>query len=192
MWEIHNLYESGNSVFSDQDILGIFVSNHDNPRWLHMYGDWTTFKSVITFLFFSRGIPIFYYGDEQGFAGGADPGCRETLWNVMNTDSELFKYVKQLNEIRAEYKSYNFDFQEYWVEDNLYVMRRGDLLIAVTTAQQGSNVNYDITNHPYKPGDKVCDLLNDQQCFTVSNDNTFPIQLKDGQARIYVLQSSSQ
>lgn len=66
----------------DQDLLGIFISNHDNPRWLNRYNyDHIRMKSALAFMFFSKGIPFFYYGDEQGFAGGSDPGCREPLWN---------------------------------------------------------------------------------------------------------------
>lgn len=166
-------------------MLATFLSNHDNPRWLNMYGDWTTFKSALTFLFFYSGIPIVYYGDEQGFHGGSDPGCRETLWGHMDENSELFKYIQQLNQIRKDYKVWESEFQEYWVENNMYVIRRGDLLIAVTYEQQGSTVYYEITNHPFKAGERVCDLLYDKECVTVSSDNKLPVTLKDGHARIY-------
>lgn len=101
MRNIHDRYSQSNS-FPDQNSLGIFLSNHDNPRFLNMYGSWTRFKSALAFVFFSKGIPFFYYGDEQGYAGGSDPGCRETLWNNMNTESELYKYVQQLVKIRRD------------------------------------------------------------------------------------------
>jgi len=32
------------------------------------------------------GIPIIYYGDEQGFNGGADPQNREPIWGRMNKE----------------------------------------------------------------------------------------------------------
>ena len=97
-----DLYQKADSVFSNQDDLGVFISNHDNERWLHMFPSWETFKSAIVFTLFSKGIPIFYYGDEQGFAGGRDPDCRETLWTNMNEQHELYKYVQELNKIRTE------------------------------------------------------------------------------------------
>lgn len=94
MWKIHDFDQSAQNAFSQPDVLANFISNHDNPRWLNMYSDWTTFKSVITFLYFYNGIPIIYYGDEQGFHGGSDPDCRENLWGHMNTDGELYKYIQ--------------------------------------------------------------------------------------------------
>jgi alpha-amylase len=33
---------------------------------------------------FGKGIPIVYYGTEQGYAGGYDPDNRETLWTDLN------------------------------------------------------------------------------------------------------------
>lgn len=72
----------------------------------------------------------------------------------------------------------------------MYVIRRGELLIAVTYEQQGSTVSYQITNHPFSAGERVCDLLNDKKCVTVSSDNKLPITLKDGHARIYTAASN--
>ncbi len=57
-------------VFKDLDALGIFVDNHDNARFLNGNGDHTVFKAALAYSLTARGIPFFYYGDEQGFAGG--------------------------------------------------------------------------------------------------------------------------
>ena len=136
-------YSECNS-FPDQDALGVFLSNHDNPRFLNMYGSWTRFKSALAFVFFSKGIPFFYYGDEQGYAGGSDPGCRETLWNNMNTQSELYKYVQQLVKIRRDNQVWNDEFLERWVEDDMYFLSRGSLSVAMTNQDNGSSVHHDI------------------------------------------------
>lgn len=56
--------------FKDLDALGLFVDNHDNPRFLNGNGDHRLFKSALAFSLTARGIPFFYYGSEQGFAGG--------------------------------------------------------------------------------------------------------------------------
>ena len=61
-------------AFSDMDALGVFIDNHDNPRFLSFPGATTPlFKAALTFTIFSQGIPIIYYGSEQGFNGGNDP-----------------------------------------------------------------------------------------------------------------------
>ena len=68
------------------DYWGTFVDNHDNARFLNNYNYPNNLKGAIAFIMFFRGIPIVYYGDEQGFSGGSDPGCREVLWTSMNPD----------------------------------------------------------------------------------------------------------
>jgi alpha-amylase len=39
----------------------------------------------------AEGIPIIYYGSEQGFNGGNDPDNREPLWTSnFNNETELY------------------------------------------------------------------------------------------------------
>ena len=63
---------------------GLFVDNHDNPRFLNMTKDWNMLQNALAFIFYQKGIPILYYGTEQGFHGGADPNNREVLWDHMD------------------------------------------------------------------------------------------------------------
>lgn len=44
-----------------------------------------------TVWYFSKGIPIIYYGTEQEYHGGNDPYCREPLWPNYNTNSQMYK-----------------------------------------------------------------------------------------------------
>ena len=71
--------------------LATFVSNHDMGRMANMLRDdtpdqpdWALLRRLNVanaVLFFSRGNPIVYYGDEQGFVGnGNDTGARESLF----------------------------------------------------------------------------------------------------------------
>ena len=156
-----------------------------------MYGSWTRFKSALAFVFFSKGIPFFYYGDEQGYAGGSDPGCRETLWNNMNTQSELYKYVQQLVKIRKDNQVWNDEFLERWVEDDMYFLSRGSVSVAMTNQDNGSSVHHDIPvgNTAYSNGQRVCNLLAQGDCFTIQN-NTFQIYLNNGEVKIYVPSNS--
>ena len=100
MFEIRELYASEDQYFQDVDILGSFMDNHDNARFLSKTSNWAAFKSAITFAMTARGIPFFYYGDEQGFNGGNDPACRESLWNAMDTNAEVYQYVAKINKAR--------------------------------------------------------------------------------------------
>lgn len=80
MYNIKNRYAEEQPHFQDIDALGVFVDNHDNARFLNQYNDQTHFKSALVFALTSRGIPFFYYGSEQAYAGGNDPQNRESLW----------------------------------------------------------------------------------------------------------------
>ena len=81
MYKIKNRYDAEAYHFSDIDALGVFVDNHDNPRFLNRYSNNKTgLKQAEVFALTSRGIPFTYYATEQYYAGGADPKNRESLW----------------------------------------------------------------------------------------------------------------
>lgn len=91
MTGIRGRYDQEQGKFNDVDALGVFVDNHDNPRFLNNNGDHVAFTSAIVFSMTSRGIPFVYYGSEQYFGGGADPNNREPLWGSFNTQSALYQ-----------------------------------------------------------------------------------------------------
>jgi len=66
------------------------MDNHDNARFLSRNSDWNSLSSMIAFNFFVEGIPIFYYGTEQGFKGGNDPQNREPLWTNLDKTHPLY------------------------------------------------------------------------------------------------------
>lgn len=92
MYNIRNRYDTEDQEFKDVDLLGVFVDNHDNARFLNKYSNQNVgLRSAVTFALTSRGIPFTYYGTEQYFAGGNDPNNRESLWQDYNTNSDLYK-----------------------------------------------------------------------------------------------------
>jgi len=80
----------------------------------------------------ANGIPFFYYGSEQGFAGGSDPGNREPIWNNFNEDHDIYKFVKTINSARAAQSVQEHDFAEKWVDDTMYAYTRGQFFVALT------------------------------------------------------------
>jgi len=78
----------------DSRLKPTFLGNHDMGRFGNPLlakaeqENWSEDLVVDAFLlahaimFFSRGQPILYYGDEQGFSGGPDPDCRETMFGT--------------------------------------------------------------------------------------------------------------
>lgn len=75
---------------SNADQLLTFVGNHDMGRFAHMveksehnYSEQEQIQRTLlahAMMYFSRGVPVVYYGDEQGFIGeGHDKGSRQNM-----------------------------------------------------------------------------------------------------------------
>lgn len=65
--------EGVNSTLPDPHALGIFIENHDLARFANTTVDPQLQFTALAFQFVIDGIPIVYYGQEQGFTGIADP-----------------------------------------------------------------------------------------------------------------------
>ncbi len=91
-----------------------FVDNHDIPRFLHLAGgDESRLSRALTLLFALEGIPIVYYGTEQGFRGGRSDGeNREPMFMRRSVDdpvtkdhfdatSPLYQLIARLSAARA-------------------------------------------------------------------------------------------
>ena len=126
------------------------MDNHDNARFLSQYDSLGSFKNAITFALTARGIPFFYYGDEQGFSGGNDPANRESLWNAMDTDSDLYKYVATVNKARKAAEGWAHDYVERYVLDDFFAYSFGDMLVVTTNSQAYMEV--DMPYLPYQAG----------------------------------------
>jgi len=64
MYNIRSTFLNEAGAFADIDALGVFIDNHDNPRFLSITDSIPLFKSALTFVVYSQGIPIIYYGSE--------------------------------------------------------------------------------------------------------------------------------
>jgi len=82
-------------------MTGSFLENHDQPRFQSLTQDQSLVKNAMTWPFINDGIPILYYGQEQGYTGGADPANREALWfTAYTTEKPLVAHVTSLNAAR--------------------------------------------------------------------------------------------
>ncbi|CDW84776.1 alpha catalytic domain containing protein [Stylonychia lemnae] len=184
MYQIRTTLNGEKNAFHDMDALGVFVDNHDNPRFLSMTYSIPLFKSALTFALFAQGIPIVYYGSEQGYAGGADPNNRETLWNTMNPNSELYKYLQTVVSVRKSHQVWKEQHVERYVNDKFYAFSRGQVLVALTNDDQGTQ-SILVSYHPFSAGQTVCNKLKQNDCTQVGN-NGVQITLQGGEAKIYV------
>ena len=152
-------------IYPGKEYVANFVENHDNPRFLNRCNDRNKFTNAVIFSLLFEGIPVFYYGGEQYYSGGADPNNREPLWDNYNTETELYRLINLTNNLRNSTSIWNYSIVQRYADDNFYAFTRGDILACFTNTN--SLTRY-ITYHEFKDGDILCNILYDGDCVTVS------------------------
>ncbi|MCB9760522.1 MAG: alpha-amylase [Alphaproteobacteria bacterium] len=115
--------QPGGIGLAPRDIPINFMDNHDVGRFLFDKDSEDALASAIAFLMTQEGVPLLYYGTEQGFAGGNDPANREPLWpSGYDTDGDLFVWTAGLTALRAAHEP----------------LRRGDFTLTWTSPDTGS------------------------------------------------------
>jgi len=182
MNSIESYYEGAYATYSDMTVLGNFVNNHDNPRFLHGNGNIVAFKSALAFTLSSIGIPMVYYGDEQAYGGGMDPANREALWTNMDKNSDIYNFLKIINKFRKETKFYVHEQIQRFSDNNFYAFTRGEYLFAFTNTYeyQERTIHY----HPYTEGTKLCNIFHENDCVEVKN-GVFQVILINGEVKIF-------
>ncbi|SKA88000.1 Glycosidase [Caloramator quimbayensis] len=123
--------------YKNPNMLITFLDNHDRDRFLCLADDnYSKLRLGMTFLFTARGVPDVYYGTEQALYGGGKPTEWAGIANkenreVMpsfNENTNLFKCIKRLSEIRKSYEALrNGKQREMWIDDTFYgYSRRND------------------------------------------------------------------
>ena len=172
--------------------LGNFVDNHDNARVLSWGGDWEQkkkhYKVVNAMALTSLGIPIIYYGTEQYFAGGNDPNNREILWNNMDRNSDMYKFLSTIISARKQHQIWSQPQVERYADYEIYAYSRGRFLVLLTNKVDGT-VSKLISYHPFNAGEVICNIFYPStDCITVQS-NGFNIYLLNGEVKIYVPRS---
>ncbi|TLD22178.1 hypothetical protein PspLS_07882 [Pyricularia sp. CBS 133598] len=129
--------------FSDPTTLANFLDSHDDPRWLSKNRDAALLKNALAYVLLARGIPVIYYGTEQGFSGGADPWNREDLWRSRyRTDGDLYRAISRLSGVRAGAGGLPADDHVHLlVGKNSYAFSRASGGVVVLTTNRGSGFN---------------------------------------------------
>lgn len=187
MYNIRDTVQQYQSTFKDAALLGTFLDNHDNPRFLSFQSDQTLYKAGLVYTIFSNGIPIVYYGTEQGFHGGADPQNREPLWpTAFSTASPLYSFLQNIITWRRQYQVWLYPQVERYVDSNIYAFTRGQVFIATTNVgSSGPQIIRQITYHPYSVGTRICNLFYPTDCVTVTASG-FPVYLNNGESKVFV------
>ena len=171
------------NIFPAPEYTAVFVENHDNPRFLNKCNDRAKFTNAVIFSLLWEGIPVFYYAGEQYYAGGEDPGNREPLWDNYNTQSILYGLLGKTNALRKRVNIWNFKIVQRYADDNFYAFTRGNVLACFTNVL---SLQRTITYHDFKVGDRLCNVLYDGDCVSVTGSG-IPITMGD-YPKVYVKQ----
>jgi alpha-amylase len=186
--------------FKDVGLLGTFIDNHDNPRFLNYFSSsvasslssisssntkaYTLYKNALVLTLFTSGIPIIYYGSEQGYHGGADPNNRESLWPNYDMNSEFYSFLSSYVNVRKQQKVWNFSQVQRYSSNDFYSFSRGNVLICLTNSGT-TTISHTLTYLPYSNDQVVCNAVNSNDCLTVKN-NSLPITLESGLPKVYL------
>ncbi len=188
-----DLLRSQVAAFRDANIVGNFIDNHDLPRFLATVGgDVKALESALVVLFTMPGVPIVYYGTEQGFSGGRDPANREDMFanpglrypsvphpgqSHFDPKSALYGFVRRLASLREEIPALRRGTTEVrwerWNEAGLFAFARkleNDEVITVVNPTNERLGARDLRLDPrvYRPGDVLVDRLQAGREITVT------------------------
>ncbi|EPE04804.1 alpha amylase [Ophiostoma piceae UAMH 11346] len=197
---ISSLYSMVQSVASDcadPTLLGNFIENHDNPRFASYTSDYSLAKNVLSFLFFSDGIPIVYSGQEQHYSGGADPANREATWlSGYSTTSTLYTHLKTTNQIRALAIRKDSNYvtsanSPFYQDSNTIAMLKGStsgskvITVLSNKGASGNSYTLSLSNTGYSSGASLVELYS---CTTVTVDSSsnVPVPMASGLPRVLV------
>ena len=99
------------------------IGSHDRERIMTLLGSVKAVKFATVLQYAMPGVPVIYYGDELGLAGGPDPDNRRTMpWG---TDSPLLKHYEALGSLRNASESLKKgDFRAFPAENGKLIVER--------------------------------------------------------------------
>ncbi|PCH42776.1 glycoside hydrolase family 13 protein [Wolfiporia cocos MD-104 SS10] len=154
-------------------MTGSFLENQDNPRFQSTQTDQALVKNAMAWPFIQDGIPILYYGQEQGYTGGNDPYNREALWlSGYEEDKPLVMHVRTLNAARkaaiaASDQYLNTSLKFLSVSQNTLVVSKPPMLTLLTNGGSASTPSWSVPDVGYA-GDE--DLIDALSCDTMKAD----------------------
>ncbi|KAK9352807.1 alpha-amylase [Lipomyces doorenjongii] len=194
-----NMINTLKSGCPDTTLLGSFMENHDNPRFPSYTSDESLIKNAISYTILADGIPIIYYGQEQGLSGGGDPANREALWLTgYDTSSTLYTHIASLNQIRnhAIYISDTYLTYQNWViysDSSTLAMRKGfdgNQIITVLSnlGSSGSSYTLTLSNTGYTASSVVYEVL---MCTAVTIDSSgnLAVPMANGLPKVFYPES---
>jgi len=183
------LYHSG--AFAS----GTFLENHDMPRFQSLTKDQALVQNAIAWIFAGDGIPIVYYGQEQGLSGAGDPSNREPLWaTAFNKNKPLVPLISSLNTARkaAGFTSTSFHQTQMKVTQqspSTLAVSKAPLLTLLSNGGNTSTPSWKVTDTGYSGNTTLVDVLTCDEIMT-DGDGNVVTSTKGGMPRMLIPQSA--
>ncbi|KZT61240.1 glycoside hydrolase family 13 protein [Calocera cornea HHB12733] len=182
----------GQELYKDMSVLGSFLENQDNPRWANISVDPQSLWNAMVWQFLAGGIPIVYYGQEQGLKGNADPYNREPLWPTGYANTTTYQLIGKLNTLRDFLATNSPDFLTANVTvlgatNNEVAIGRGPMVAVMTN--RGSppvNASMGVYGAGFGTGVPLLEVLSCQQFTTGSQGSLLIDYSAGGHASIFM------
>lgn len=165
----------------DVSLLGTFIENQDQIRIPTLTSDKALIKNAMAYPLLLDGIPIIYYGQEQGFAGENDPYNRAALWpSGYNNESEYYRLFSVLNYARSLAISLDSDYTTYksellYTSDHTIAMRKGkdgsQLISVLSNLGSNSTQQIYVSNTGFSADSEVYEIISCKSSTTDSEGN---------------------
>ena len=176
--------------YPDPDAEVNFLDNQDNNRFLYdSSATHPLYRSALTHMYFTNGIPCVFYGTEQLYNGAIQGNfCRYPLWpsNYDNT-THMYQFLKKLNKAHKQFQVWKHTVLERWQDSTIYCYVRGPLLVCTTN--QVTEQTRTIPNLPFS-GKTMCNWL-DSSAPCVSGDSTMTITIPAGGEPLVLYEQSA-
>ncbi|KAJ7286003.1 alpha-amylase [Mycena rebaudengoi] len=184
MTALLNILQQSKKAYTDTTVLGNFLENQDVPRWHNLSVDPQSLYNAMTFSFLSEGMPIVYYGQEQGFSGAADPYNREPLWPSNYTSTSTYQLITTLNRVRNwAIKTTDWVTQETEIltsSSNGLAFKKGGIVSIVTNlGSPGQTLTHTAFKSPWQQGAVALDVVACRQ-FVVASEGYLEAEYTKG------------
>ena len=188
MRALGSAWRAGQAAWGDLSLLGVFIDNHDNARFVSAQQDAALYATAIAYTILSDGFPIVYYGSEWRFDGGNDPANREAFWAAGGSyDAAAAPLGPMLTGLLA-YRRHaalwaaGAEQLERWQDDTFYAFTKGDGTFAAfsNVGTGGQDQTRTVTYLPgvWTAGTVLCDPFDCRNCATVAAGPSLQVTVK--------------
>ena len=169
---LYNLYQQYLTDFRDVTTLATFTDNHDNPRFLSLTKDPAIYRSALAYVLVSIGVPIIYYGSEQGYDSSQDPYSREPLWTSgYNQSHPYFIFISTLAHYRKAVQLGYYPQSFPFVTDQVLALQRGNstLLVVTQAGAGGGDIKVTVDGLDWADGVQLTNVVRQNETYVVKN-----------------------